>query len=118
MKTAPAEGSAAAGPPRSAALAVSLLIAFLVAQAFLWPRAAWLFIPARDRPAVERALAAAAASFADTTAEDIRWRTRPRVARFAGRTCITLAAAPRPVFGYRACYDDRTGEAVDELAWT
>jgi hypothetical protein len=106
----------ASGPPRAAAIALSLLLAALLAYAFLWPRAAWLFVPASDRAAVERALAAAAASFGGDTPEDFRWKARPVVARSAGRVCVTLAVA-RPYHGYSACYDARTGETIEERAW-
>jgi hypothetical protein len=113
----PAAGAPASGPPRAAAIALSLLLAALLAYAFLWPRSAWLFVPARDRPVVERALAEAAAAFADTTPEDFRWTARPVVARSAGQVCVTLAAARRPFHGYRACYDSRTGRVLEERAW-
>jgi hypothetical protein len=105
------------GPPRAFALAVSLLVVVLLFHAFLWPRAAWLFVPAGDRPLVERALAAAASNFSNTTPEDFRWRTRPVVARSVGRVCVTLAVTRRPVHGYSACYDERSGEVVEERAW-
>ena len=104
------------GPARALAVTVSLLLAALLFYAFLWPRAAWLFVAGRDRPVVERALAAAAASFSGDTAEDFRWKARPVVARSAGRVCVTLAVA-RPYHGYGACYDARTGETIEERAW-
>lgn len=104
------------GPPRALALALSLFLAALLFYAFLWPRAAWLFLPAPDRPVVERAVAAAAGSFSGDTAEDFRWKARPVVARSAGRVCVTLAVA-RPYHGYSACYDAHTGETIEERAW-
>lgn len=104
------------GPPRAAAITLSLLLAVLLAYAFLWPRAAWLFVPVGDRPVVERALAAGAASFSGDTAEDFRWKARPVVTRSAGQVCVTLAVA-RPYHGYSACYGARTGETIEERAW-
>jgi hypothetical protein len=114
--TAPAERPGA-GPSRAAALTLSLLVAALIAQASLWPRAAWLVVPARDRPALERALAGAAAAFSGTTSEDLRWTTRSDVERSAGRVCVTLASTRGPDHGYRECRDARTGELVEERAW-
>jgi hypothetical protein len=110
-------GRPACGPPRAAAILLSLLLAALLAHAFLWPRAAWLAVPARDRPAVERALAEAAASFSGDSREDFRWKARPAVARSAGRVCVTLAVERRPAHGYSACYDERTGETIEQRAW-
>jgi hypothetical protein len=60
------------GPPRSLATAGSLLLAALLFYALLWPRGAWLLVPAGERAVVERAVAGAAASFSDIRAED--WR--------------------------------------------
>lgn len=109
------------GPPRTLALAVSLLLAALLFYAFLWPRAAWPFLPAQDRPVVERALAGAAASFSDTTAEDFRWLARPSVIRRPGRVCVIIVMWRAQPFhdraGYKACYDVRTGTVLEERAW-
>jgi hypothetical protein len=66
---------------------------------------------------VERALAAAAASFSGDTAEDFRWKARPAVARSAGRVCVTLGVTRHPAHGYSACYDARTGETIEERSW-
>jgi hypothetical protein len=109
------------GPPRALALTVSLLLAALLVYALLWPRAAWLFVAARDRPAVERALAGAAAVFAGTTPEDLRWTDRPSVIRPPGQVCVLIVAWRAQPFhggsGYKACYDERTGEVIEERAW-
>lgn len=109
------------GPPRPLALALSLLLAALLAYAFLWPRAAWLFVSARDRPVVERALAGAASSFSDMGPEDWRWTARPAVIRSAGRVCVLIVAWRGTAFhgrsGYKACYDERNGEVIEERAW-
>jgi hypothetical protein len=104
-----------AGPPRAFARALSLLLAALLATCFLWPRGAWLFVPAADRAIAERAVSAAAAHFGETR-EDFRWKARPVVTRPAGRICVALAVA-RPFHGYSACFDDRTGEVIEERAW-
>lgn len=104
------------GPPRALAATFSLLLAALLFHAFLWPRAAWLFVPEQDRPMVERALAGAAASFSGDTAEDFRWKARPVVTRSASQVCVILAVT-RPYHGYSACYDARTGETIEERAW-
>ncbi|HEX8126506.1 MAG TPA: hypothetical protein VF548_13070 [Allosphingosinicella sp.] len=104
------------GPPRALALTLSLVLAALLFYAFLWPRAAWVFVSDQDRAVVERALASAAASFSGDTAEDFRWKSRPVVVRSAGRVCVTLAVT-RPYHGYSACYDARTGETIEERAW-
>ncbi|HEU0099909.1 MAG TPA: hypothetical protein VFQ67_14185 [Allosphingosinicella sp.] len=109
-----------AGPPRAAAIVLSLLLALLIAYAFLWPRAAWLLIATRDRAVVERALAGAAANFSNTTPEDWRWMARPAVVRSRGRACVVILAwHPQPFHGrsgYKACYDARTGAVVEERA--
>ena len=108
------------GPPRFLALAGALLVAALLFYAFLWPRAAWLFVAARDRPVVERALAGAAASFSDTSPEDWRWLARPVVTRPEGQICVLIETWHSQLFhetpGYKACYDDRTGEMIEERA--
>lgn len=109
------------GPLRALALALSLLVAALLLYAFLWPRAAWLFVPARDRPVVERALAGAAASFSDATPDDFRWTARPTVFRLPGRVCVLIVSWRGTAYhgrsGYKACYDARTGAVVEERAW-
>ena len=110
-----------ASPPRAAALAVALLLAALIAYAFLWPRAAWLLVPAADRAIVERALAGTDASFGGTTVEDWRWMARPVVIRAPGRVCVVIETHRSAAFhgrsGYRACYDERTGEVLEERSW-
>jgi hypothetical protein len=109
------------GPPRALALALSLFLAALLLYAFLWPRAAWLFVPGRDRPVVERALAGAAASFGGMTREDFRWIARPSVIRPPGRVCVLIVMWRAQPFhgrsGYKACYDARTGAVLEERAW-
>ena len=109
------------GPARAIAPAGALLLAALLASAFLWPRAAWLFVAARDRPAVEHALAWAAATSSDGTAEDIRWMARPVVVRAPGRVCVLILMwRAQPLHGkggYEVCRDSRTGEIVEERAW-
>lgn len=111
------------GPRRriALALAASFLLAGLLLYAFLWPRADWLFVAERDRPAVERALAGAAASFGGTTAEDWRWMARPHVFRSPGRVCVIIQAWRSQAFhgrsGYKACYDERTGAVLEARAW-
>ena len=110
-----------AGPPRALALAFSLLLAALIAHAFLWPRAAWLLVPADDRPVVGRALAGTAASFGGTTAEDWRWMARPVVIRSPGRVCVLIVDwRPNPFHGkggYKACYESGTGRVLEERVW-
>ncbi|HYJ82763.1 MAG TPA: hypothetical protein VEW26_07980 [Allosphingosinicella sp.] len=109
------------GPPRILAITLSLLLAALLFHAFLWPRAAWLFVDGRDRPAVERALAGAAASFSGITPEDFRWMARPAVIRPPGRVCVLIVMWRAQPFhgrsGYKACYDARTGAVLEERAW-
>jgi hypothetical protein len=109
------------GPSRALAVTGSLLLAALLFYAFLWPRADWLFVAAHDRPIVERALAGAAATFSDTTPEDFRWMARPAVFRSPGRVCVVILSwRAQPFhgrFGYKACYDVRTGQMLEERAW-
>lgn len=109
------------GPPRALALAVPLLLAALLFYAFLWPRAAWLFVAAGDRPVVERALAGAVASFSHTTRDDLRWTATPAVIRSPGRACVLIVSWRGTAFhgrsGYKACFDERTGKLLEERAW-
>jgi hypothetical protein len=109
------------GPPRGLALAAALLLAALLFYAFLWPRAAWLFVAGRDRPVVERALTGAAASFSGMAPEEFRWTARPSVIRSPGRVCVLMVMWRAQPFhgrsGYKACYDGRTGEGIEERAW-
>jgi len=105
------------GSRLAAAAALVLMLAALLFNAWLWPRAAWYLVPASDRPLTERALRDGAANFAGTTADSYRWRTRPIVSRSPGLDCVALATGSRYGGGsYRACYDARTGELVEERA--
>jgi hypothetical protein len=108
-------------PPRALALALPLLLAALLAYAFLWPRVAWLAVPAGDKAVVERALAGASASFSGATPDDFRWTARPTVIRSPGRVCVLIVSWRATAFhgrsGYKACYDGRTGEVLEERAW-
>lgn len=109
------------GPPRALALTLALLLAALLGYAFLWPRAAWLAVPAGDKAVVERALAGASASFSKTTPDDFRWTARPTIFRSPGRVCVLIVSWRGTAFhgtsGYKACYDERTGEVLEERAW-
>ena len=81
-----------------------------LAQAASWR------VSEQDRPYVDRALGEAVAIF-NSTPERYRRYTAPNVYRRPGRTCVALMSVLHNDGGsYSACYDDRSGEIVEERA--
>lgn len=75
--------------------------------------AAWRLAP-RDRPWVERTLAAAE-SLSGRSRDELMRTRRPRLWHRPGRTCVSLVTHRRNGDGsYHACFDARDGRLVEQ----
>ncbi|HYI39442.1 MAG TPA: hypothetical protein VE053_03900 [Allosphingosinicella sp.] len=95
-------------------LACALLLAAFGIFALCFSHAAAWRLPAEDRPWVERTLDVAAAG-TNTTREDVRRTTRPRLWHGSDRLCVILATHRSDGGGnYQACFDRKNGHLIEE----
>jgi hypothetical protein len=94
----------------------ALLLALLIAHLFLNPRAPRPLVEPWDEPLVDRARLDADSAFG-TRAGEATKSTVPIVTRQGDRSCVEFRSTRRDQAGeYRACYDGRSGELVEEKA--
>ncbi|MGA9582259.1 MAG: hypothetical protein WBR13_09865 [Allosphingosinicella sp.] len=97
------------------ALLAILLIGALIAVAVCYPRATRPLVAEHQRVLVERAQRDAAVFFGGKST-GIKENSFAVVMRLSDRTCVELKPLRRGNGGYLACYDERSGRIVEELA--